>query len=44
MPQRHPARRVGMALRLDALDAVAQSRKRAHACAAPSGGRTVFRK
>jgi hypothetical protein len=44
MPQRHPARRVGMALRLDALDAVAQSRKPAHACAAPSGSRTVFRK
>jgi hypothetical protein len=34
MPERHPSRRVGVAMCLDALDAAAQSRKRARACAA----------
>ena len=34
MPERHPARPVGIAMRLDALDAAAQSRKRARACGA----------
>ena len=33
MPERHPARGVRIAMRLDALDAAAQGRKRAHACA-----------
>jgi len=34
MSERHSARRVGIAVRLYALDAAAQSRKRAHACGA----------
>jgi len=34
IPERDPARRIGFALRLDALDAAAQIRKRARACAA----------
>jgi hypothetical protein len=33
MPERHTIRRIGLALRLDALDAAAQGRKRARACA-----------
>lgn len=33
MPERHPARRIRIAMRLDALDAAAQSRKRVRACA-----------
>ena len=32
MPERHPVRPVRIAMRLDALDAAAQSRKRARAC------------
>jgi hypothetical protein len=31
MPERHPARRIGIAMRLDALDAAAQGRKRVRA-------------
>ena len=34
MPERNPARRIGIAMRLDALDAAAQTRKRVRACAA----------
>jgi hypothetical protein len=33
MPQRHPIRRIGIAVGFDALDAAAQTRKRVHACA-----------
>lgn len=33
MPERHPARRIGIAVRLDALDAAAQTRKRVRSCA-----------
>ena len=33
MAERHPARRIGLAMRLDAFDIAAQSRKRARACA-----------
>jgi hypothetical protein len=31
MPERHPARRVRLVMRLDALDTAAQTRKRARA-------------
>jgi hypothetical protein len=34
MAERHPARRIRLAMRLDALDTAAQSRKRARACGA----------
>jgi hypothetical protein len=34
MPERDPARRIRFAMRLDALDAAAQTRKRVRACAA----------
>jgi hypothetical protein len=34
MPEHHPARRIRLALRLDALDTAAQTRKRARACGA----------
>jgi hypothetical protein len=36
MPERHPARRVRLVMRLDALDTAAQTRKRARACGARS--------
>jgi hypothetical protein len=34
MAERHPVRRIGIAMRLDAFDAAAQGRKRARACGA----------